>query len=287
MRLLESFDTELTADCVEVWGGEVSVGTYQLSKEGQRHGRLYRMDAEFAVRNTVDLPEAGILDMKHHPVNGRLAMAMSNGALWLDGQLSTVDSERILLSLDWSPGGDRLVCSDDGGGVHLCDAEGGVLQSWKAHDLEAWHCSFDPAEPCIYSAGDDASWAIWDWRQEQPVSRSTRHHTAGVCTVQAQDRLILTGSYDRRMFQWDRRNLRQPISSLEFGSGVWRMRWRGDRVLVAAMHDGFHILETIAGTISRLDRFPTKSLAYGCAWLDDLRVLGCSFYDHTAYLLNI
>lgn len=285
MKLIASFDTELTADCVEVWEDQISVGTYQLGTDGVRRGRLYQMDADFKVLESTDVP--GILDMKYS--NGHLAMALSNGILWLDGNVTEVDAQRILLSLDWSPAGDLIACSDDGGTVHLCDAEGRVVRAWKAHDLEAWHTSFDPLEQqCLYSTGDDANWAMWDLRQEQATARSTRHHTAGVCSVQVQGHFILTGSYDRQLLQWDRRNLRQPCaSSLQFGSGVWRMRWRGDRVLVAAMHDGFHVCQVGAGMLSKLSHFPTNSLAYGCAWLDEQRVVGCSFYDHTAYLLSL
>lgn len=86
------------------------------------------------------------------------------------------------------------------------------------------------------------------------------------------------------------------MASHDAGGGIWRLKWhstRSERLLVAAMHDGFKVVdfaglggEAISAEIAaRFDGH--ESLAYGADWCgatndqgEDV-VASCSFYDHS------
>lgn len=102
----------------------------------------------------------------------------------------------------------------DSGGPSLT-----ILQSWKAHDFEAWVAAFDYWSPqSVYSGGDDTLFKGWDVRT--PVSTPTfvskrylrgsgiihqysairaDRHEAGVCSISSHhlsEHILATGRYD-------------------------------------------------------------------------------------------
>ena len=101
-------------------------------------------------------------------------------------------------------------------------------------------------------------------------------------------------SYDEKVRFFDTRNLLKPLSELQVGGGVWRLKWhsapeRQDDLLVACMHDGFKVVNRSRGADTTiLKEFREHaSLAYGADWYvppgapsAETKVASCSFYDH-------
>ena len=101
------------------------------------------------------------------------------------------------------------------------------------------------------------------------------------------------------------RSPRQPLNTLDMGGGVWRIRQLRKRpstggsrsenlVAVAAMHNGFHVVDADKCDIVASYTEEHKSLAYGvdlkyeaCPDSDIVFVASCSFYDHNLKLWKL
>ena len=60
-----------------------------------------------------------------------------------------------------------IVTSDSLGKVSIIDggrASFRVLQSWRAHDFEAWIVCFGSESHTVFSGGDDCRLCVWDTR---------------------------------------------------------------------------------------------------------------------------
>lgn len=104
-------------------------------------------------------------------------------------------------------------------------------------------------------------------------------------------------SYDETLSLYDTRSMRQPLSELRMGGGVWRIKWHPlitGRMLVACMHNGFHIVDASAenAILTETHHYTEqKSLAYGATWImptadatDPMLAGTCSFYDHQLHV---
>ena len=71
-------------------------------------------------------------------------------------------------------------------------------------------------------------------------------HDAGVCSISSHptiQHLLVTGSYDENILVWDNRFMKVPVSEINTGGGVWRLKWHPSdpsRILAACMYNGFH-----------------------------------------------
>lgn len=104
-------------------------------------------------------------------------------------------------------------------------------------------------ENVMYSGGDDCKFLCWDMRgPKQPVLRSS-HYKVGVTSFEhlsssrSTEFHLLVGSYNDTVACWDVRSLKSPVSSLDVGGGVWRIRSRSrgdtEQLALATMYDGF------------------------------------------------
>lgn len=119
-------------------------------------------------------------------------------------------------------------------------------------------------------------------------------------------------SYDEQLLLWDRRAMSAPVAETSLGGGVWRLKWRpadasvsggsfaAKFLLAAAMHNGFHVVQSgrivaarddVGGDygVSSVCHYKShSSLAYGCSWMRGPAAAGvvatCSFYDHALHL---
>ncbi|KAM6170166.1 diphthine methyltransferase [Rhynchocyon petersi] len=340
-RLLQTVDTEYTADSVEWcpldgYKHLLACGTYQLQKPEDkpqhadsklgvdldkeppiRLGRLYLYSFSeedlFSPLTEVQRKDmAAILDMKwcHVPVAGHtlLGLADASGSIQL---LSVVHSEKgaytlqpfssltlgqqtLALSMDWSTGKTRrasgqpleIICSDSKGQLHLLavsEAEPGlqVMDTWQAHNFEAWIAAFDYWHTeIVYSGGDDGFLKGWDTRMKGhlPLFTSERH-SMGVCSIQSSphcEHILATGSYDEHVLLWDTRNMLQPLADIPMQGGVWRLKWHPlcpHLLLAACMHGGFKVLNCQKVTEEQQDvctvvmsHTQGSSLTYGADW---------------------
>jgi hypothetical protein len=103
--------------------------------------------------------------------------------------------------------------------------------------------------------------------------------------------------------------MKQPVTTLPMGGGVWRIRQLNRKIFdekddsaaaellaVAAMHNGFHIVNTTKQEIIASYTEEHQSLAYGIDMktneedlLQDepLWISTCSFYDHMLKLWSL
>ncbi|EDV27709.1 uncharacterized protein TRIADDRAFT_20606 [Trichoplax adhaerens] len=336
---LQQIDTEYSADSVEwcphqAFDDVVVCGTYQLAQnDGGTNSRLGRVllyqlqdDQYWIEHSRINTP--AILDMKwccqqNLPV---IALADAAGCASLysiaddEGKIGLnllnsccFDSSALALSLDWSSrcNADRLAVSDSTGKLNIFQAGSGSSltadRRWLAHDYEAWIIAFDRwNDNIVYSGGDDCKLKGWDLRTEcSSAVFTSKRHSMGVCSIHCnphKDFIIATGSYDENIFIWDSRHMTKPLSRIEVGGGVWRLKWNPnipDILLAACMHNGFSIIKPTI-VVSYKEH---SSLAYGCDWKVmkeksdqeqspkpsnelkcDQLVASCSFYDHSLHL---
>lgn len=96
------------------------------------------------------------------------------------------------------------------------------------------------------------------------------------------------------------------LNDTNLGGGVWKIRWEPEKaryMLVAAMHNGFHIVDSHLPLADQGSATPNvqdpeivasykehSSLAYGCDWSRQKcssgrkTIASCSFYDHALHL---
>ena len=131
------------------------------------------------------------------------------------------------------------------------------------------------------------------------VSTVRRHFSAGVTSLLSdiyREHQLHSGSYDEHLHSWDVRNMKQPISTVRMGGGVWRIRQYCQQahpiishvtsiLATACMGGGFQLTDLNKSEII-LDYKEHSSLAYGidiksmgCSE-EDLTFASCSFYDH-------
>ena len=315
-----SHNTKFTACSVEscdhpALGSLVALGTYQLNqdtglREGQVELGLVRAgdNVTYESQNILDTG-SGVLDMKwsNHEDNPLLATAQSNGKVCVYEVTIGDHSEKcslkqilevevttgLCLALEWSRDNERLVVTDSLGHVTLLSVTRdncSTLANIKGHGFEAWTACFpcEGSTEVFYSGGDDAKLSCYDLRASEAsaVRSNSRSHSSGVTSmVSIRDEVtLLTGSYDEHVRLWDTRSLKTEMDTWHVGGGVWRLRpGDGDKLLVAAMHDGFKVLDIKDGGRILQENKGHDSLAYGADWVTPTDshyvVAACSFYD--------
>ncbi|KAG5680379.1 hypothetical protein PVAND_009888 [Polypedilum vanderplanki] len=314
IQTLCTFDTEYSADSVEWYSKEniFAVGTYQLDDDNNtkstRKGRIYLFKFDFAsgddngdhkLEKIQQIETDAILDQKWF--NNKLVTVSSLGnvetyeylqELTKVNSLSLINEgetgERLALSIDVEY--ESYLISDSKGQLSLVDINSNSISSqWKAHDFEAWTCSFDRwNKNVIYSGGDDSCFHLWDIRTRNKIK--TKNREAGVTSfLNHQENLLFVGSYDENLCLYDMRNLKQTVNEINLHGGIWRIKKSpiNDDLLVACMYHNFSIVNCTNGSLSLIGEYNEhKSICYGCHWSYQIYdnnhqiFATCSFYDH-------
>ncbi|GJD07125.1 Diphthine methyltransferase [Galdieria sulphuraria] len=310
--------TFLSADVVECRYRDseilVACGLYQFLQEEQtRVGslQLYSLKQRgyFTLEHSWDLPavlDCQWLDSDH------IAVACANGTVVLvkytaqesdNNPISSflVDSHSLILSLDYSPKNNMIICSDSLGNLSLIDAFTGVKQNtYKAHSAEGWCAAFYDEVLCC-SGGDDGLLTLWDIRcrtgsshqlNMEPLKTVTSSHSGiGITSILPvfNSNVLLTGGYDDHLVGHDIRMLCKSLFAYNVGGGVWRLGQDGNRpsnFLAATMYDGFKFFRLDYNSDFTIDlhRFgeSASTIAYGVCWLPlekDSEAITCTFYD--------
>ena len=316
----DSQDTIYSADSVEFnphCPNQVAVGTYQVisnesneslesteslesikcNRKGKLH--LYSILNHQKIETLFSIETEAILDMKWLHKKPWLSWVTAQGQIQFLNQNANVTTHLspnsiLNLSLDWSLDDAFLLISQSNGSLELFQLEESdeiiPLHSFtNAHSYEAWTVCFDKFESNVfYSGGDDGLFKGWDTRTHVSTFKNTSH-TAGVtCISSHPDKpyCLLTGSYDESLKLWDTRSMKSPLSQIELGGGIWRLKWHPyhtDVLAAACMYNGFHVLSCNQNTMNVLDSFEHGSISYGADWQwnQDSLILGtCSFYNH-------
>jgi len=287
------------------------------SPETERLGRIYlhlvtSENGSVSCREVFSTDCPAVLDMKwSSDPEPRLAVADAAGFLRLY-RLGNGDSchlvkykdveisEGLALALEWCVTNDNIIVSDSKGFVTVVNVKEEATEHvavLSGHSYEAWTCCFSKHDPrLLYSGGDDCVFNFYDLRVDNrgPIKKNSKAHMMGVTSMVSNNQAscereweLWTGSYDENLRLWDVRNVKGEVGSVAVGGGVWRIKQRGTRLLVGAMHDGFKVIEgqDIVGKY-----YEHKSLAYGADWVKGLEVevndifhdvvATCSFYDH-------
>ncbi|SPP77668.1 diphthine methyltransferase [Drosophila guanche] len=309
-------------------------GTYQLvqleegegeddetTKKRPRKGRVYLYHFETGsgeLERLQCIETAAILDMKWLPAwssdsGPLLATANALGEVEIyelladEKQLQkrtclALAEAPLALALDWQRDGDavQLVVSDSKGNIsHLRYTEQGelsVVDTWNAHEFEAWTCAFDRWTPqLVYSGGDDCLLLARDLRTEQRVWTNRAHQAGVTCLLShpQHEHHLLTGSYDEQLRLFDTRAMKRTLAEVNLGGGIWRLKphpKRLDVILAACMYTNFSVVQldlkdsalTLLGTYEE-----HSSICYGADWHPNLseddgltHMATCSFYDH-------
>ncbi|XP_052266714.1 diphthine methyltransferase-like isoform X2 [Dreissena polymorpha] len=261
---------------------------------------MYSLDTQSGVPTLqqctrLDMP--GVLDIKWscEPVQGHPTFALVNsiGELQLyklgSNKAVSIETKAELsphslgLSLEWNnlTGHSedlQIVSSDSSGHVHVHQLGGASLDTidtWKAHDYEAWISAFNQANTqLVFTGGDDCRLKGWDLRAgtASPVFNSKRH-TMGVCSIQSnpiEPHMLATGSYDEHLLVWDTRQMKSPTQEVDLGGGVWRVKWEPNTaryILTATMYNGFHVLDMTGESCSIASHYSEhQSIGYGADW---------------------
>ncbi|GJQ14169.1 hypothetical protein GpartN1_g5960.t1 [Galdieria partita] len=314
--------TCLSADVVEARCRDteilVACGLYQFLQEEQtRVGSLHlyslKKRGHFTLERSWNLPavlDCQWLDSEH------IAVACANGTVVLvqyatkdihDEPSSSflVNSRSLILSLDFHPNSNMIICSDSQGYLSLIDAFTGVKQSvCKAHTAEGWCVSFFDQVLCC-SGGDDGLLTLWDIRcgtgssyqlSTEPLKTVTCSHSQiGITSILpvVNSNLLLTGGYDDHLVVHDVRMLCKSLFSYNLGGGVWRLGQHANRsnnFLAATMYDGFKFFQLDYRDLSNvtIDLYPfgeascASTIAYGVCWLpmkEETEAVTCTFYD--------
>merc|ERR1711924_513147 len=141
------------------------------------------------------------------------------------------------------------------------------------------------------------------------ATMTSKQHNGGVCSVQSNpflEHMLVSGSYDEHIFLWDERSMARPISQIEVGGGVWRLKWHFKRphvLLAACMRGHVQILSTQRESMAALNQLSahrlianfnytaheSEALSYGADWCQLQSGAGglvgsCSFYDSSLHL---
>lgn len=288
MNTFKEFTFPFPTDCVEFNSNNIlAVGMYKLENDNKRIGKISFLPEQNNFEETpssIILNNGGILDMKWLDSSNLITSTSTSVSLinYPKMEISsnlTFDQSDLNLSVDIL--NNKSIVTTSKGMCHLIDLTMKTEQhlSWKAHDLETW-CGVFIDENLVATGSDDFLMKIWDLRisiDATPI-KINKYHQAGVCSITpVNENIIATGSYDKHIRIFDKRNLLKPIKEVGLNSGAWRIKSKNDKLLVAAMNDGFYIFDI---NLNQLFHSPSDSLAYGCSFSSDSSfIAGASFYD--------
>jgi hypothetical protein len=249
---------------------------------------------------------------------GGIEYALVPAWCWSCGEdegMSNGNDQPIVLSVDVAPtyptnsASDRAVAvlTTSSGSLHVVQFTATSCVSVHcisaAHSDSAWAATFVPgssswsgqsfpSNSTLFSGGDDATLASWDLRagQYEPVFRLRKAHSGvGVTSLHALNRggggsdgscNLLTGGYDDSLRLWDSRSMKQCVSEVECGGGIWRIKEqdvhglssssKSRAFLLGCMYDGFKVVSMgSADDLTVVAAYREhNSLAYGAAWME-------------------
>lgn len=119
-----------------------------------------------------------------------------------------------------------------------------------------------------------------------------KSHAAGVTSfLSYAEHCLITGSYDENLRIFDTRSLRQPVTDVQLGGGIWRIKpskFNPNLLLCACMYTNFSLchINDERNELKVVGEFTKHTnICYGADWAPERLennsqvMVTCSFYD--------
>ncbi len=144
-----------------------------------------------------------------------------------------------ILSVGFSPGGDRLVAGTTEGDIWVYEALTGTpLLTYHGHSDGVWSVTFSPDGQLLASSSDDQTIRLWDTGSQEVKVRPKllREHTDRVraVTFSPDGQLLASGSDDQTIRLWDPRSGHCLKVLQGHSERVWSVTFSPDGSLLAS-----------------------------------------------------
>ncbi|KAK4268837.1 hypothetical protein QN277_022070 [Acacia crassicarpa] len=201
------------------------LGTIAASSSLDSFVRIFDVDSNATIA-TLEAPPSEVWQLRFDPKGAILAAAGGASAsvkLWDTTTWEVVadlaipwpegpkpaeknSSKKFVLSVAWSPDGQRLACGSVDGAISVFDvARAKFLHHLEGHTMPVRSLVYSPREPrLLFSASDDAQVHMYDAEGKTLVGAMSGHASWVLCVdVTPGGEAIATGSSDKTVRLWD------------------------------------------------------------------------------------
>jgi len=152
----------------------------------------------------------------------------SYGVVTLTRSVVEFYHKNVVIAADWLATGETLVTGSWDNTLKEWNIEGGkcVLDLPAGHDAPHYltNVTTHSSLALVLTSSSDHCFRVWDLRAAQQLVATNKGHTDVVTSVSftADENVIISGSDDRTVKVWDRRNLKVPKTTIRCSSGVNR-----------------------------------------------------------------
>lgn len=165
-----------------------------------------------------------------------------------------------ILRVQFSPNGQNIVAANTEGNLYILDANGGLLNSFSAHNNKIWALGFSPDSQMIVSGSDDRTIKLWnlDGKIQQFFS-GHGDRIVDIC-FSPDGKILVSGSEDYTVIIWSLDGKFRHILSGHHSSIIGIQFSEDGKTLISVSSDGM-----VKFWNFDLDDLLTK----GCDWLRD------------------
>jgi len=195
-----------------------------------------------------------------------------------------------VIAADWASGGERIISGSWDNTIKVWTLENNgrcLLELESGHDSLHYltNITTHPVAPLALSSSSDGYFRIWDLRATQPLVSSVAAHsdiaTSAVFSL-GDENIIVSGSDDRNVKIWDKRNFKSPRNVIKCSSGINRIAVAASNSLLAIPLDDSRtkIAEPNGKVLARLlSKHHSHLIVTSAAWSNDESVIFTGGFD--------